>query len=185
VPDPEAVLHSTIFFDFRPLYSGFELVDQLRGWLISQAPEHQRFFHAMAQNALSVSPPLGWAGQFVYDKNRDFPHTIDLKVHGARLFVDAARIWSLAKGVWATSTAERLRAVGRATGMPDADIAAEVEAFHLVQRFRIQHQLSSRGRERANSIDPSDLNDLHRLMLKEALKLAKKVQLRLQQDFQL
>jgi CBS domain-containing protein len=32
-------------------------------------------------------------------------------------------------------------------------------------------------------VDPADLNELHRLMLKEALKQAGKVQLRLSQDY--
>ena len=39
-------------------------------------------------------------------------HTIDLKLHGVRPFVDAARIWALARGGSATNTAARLRAVG-------------------------------------------------------------------------
>jgi CBS domain-containing protein len=185
VPDPEALLHSTIFFDFRPLYSGFELVDRLRAWLVSQAPGHPRFLRALAELALEVSPPLGWAGQLVYDRNRDFPHTIDLKLLGARPFVDAARIGALANGLWATNTADRLRMAGRAADRPGPDVAAEVEAFNLIQRFRISQQLASRDPEGANRVDPSDLNELHRLMLKEALKQAKKLQLRLRQEFRL
>jgi CBS domain-containing protein len=185
VPDPQALLHGTIFFDFRPLYGGFELVDELRGSLTELVPERPRFLRALAENALAVAPPLGLAGQFVYDRNRDFPHTIDLKLRGARLFVDAARVWGLGKGLWATSTAERLRGAGRAGARSEADIAADIEAFHIIQRFRIQQQLSSRHPDRANRLDPADLGELHRLMLKEAFRQAKKLQLRLRQEFQL
>jgi len=148
-----------------------------------QAPDHQRFLRALAEDALSVSLPLGWAGQFVYDKNKDFPRTIDLKLHGARPFVDCARIWGLSKGIWATNTADRLRAAGTAAARSPEDTAAEVEAFHLIQRFRIHQQLATREREGANRVDPSDLNELHRLMLKEAIKQARKLQLRLRQDY--
>ncbi len=183
VPDPEALLHGTIFFDFRPLYGRYELADRLRAWLLAKAPEHPLFLRALAEQALEVGPPLGWAGQFTYDRNRDFPHTIDLKLYGTRLFVDAARIWGLAKGIWATNTADRLRAVGIAPGRSTADIAAEVEAFHLVQRFRIRQQLATPDRAAANRVDPAGLNELHRLMLKEALKQAKKLQLRLRQEY--
>jgi CBS domain-containing protein len=185
VPDPEALLHSTIFFDFRPLYGGFELVDDLRGSLVQRVPEYPRFLRGLAESAVAVSPPLGMAGQFVYDKHRDFPRTIDLKLRGARLFVDAARVWSLGSGLWATNTAERLRGAGHAAGRSEADIAADVEAFHIIQRFRIQQQLSSRHPERVNRLDPADLSDLHRLMLKEAFRQAKKLQLRLHREFQL
>jgi CBS domain-containing protein len=185
VPDPEALLRSTIFFDFRPLYGDYDLVDRLRSWLRAEAPDRPRFLRALAEQALTISPPVGWAGQFVYARNRQFPHTIDLKHHGARLFVDAARIWSLAYGLWSTSTAGRLREAGRAAERSAEDTTSDVEAFHLIQRFRIQEQLASRDPDRVNRVDPADLNDLHRLMLKEAFKQSRKVQLRLRQGFQL
>ncbi len=184
-PEPQALLHSTIFFDFRPLYGRHELVDGLREWLTPLPPTHPRFLRAMAEDALSCTPSLGWAGQFVYDKDRDYPHTIDLKLHGARPFVDAARIWSLAHGIWATNTGDRLRATGPALNRSAEDTAAAVEAFHLVQRFRVQQQLTNKDPNRANRIDPADLNELHRLMLKEAFKQIKKLQLRLKQDHDL
>jgi len=183
VPEPEALLHGTIFFDFRPLYGRYELVDHLRSWLLARAPEHPLFLRALAQQALDVAPPLGFAGRFLYDRNRDFPHTIDLKTRGARLFVDVARIEGLAKGVWATNTAERLRATGAGPGRAAGDIAAEVEAFHLVQRFRIHQQQTTVDVDGVNRVDPARMNELNRLMLKEALRQAHKMQLRLQQTY--
>jgi CBS domain-containing protein len=183
LPDPEAVLHSTIFFDFRPLYGDFEPADQLRGWLAREAPGHQRFFHALAEQMLAVPPPLGWAGQFSYDRNRDFPHSIDLKQQGARLFTDPARLWGLQLGSWSTNTAERLRATSSGRKRAPEDIAAEIEAFHLIQRFRIQQQLETSNQAAVNRVDPKDLNDLHRLMLKEAFRQAKRLQIGLRQQF--
>ncbi|MBP8198276.1 MAG: CBS domain-containing protein [Chromatiaceae bacterium] len=185
VPDPEALLQGTIFFDFRPLYGRYELVDRLRAWLMAKAPEHPLFLRLLAELALGVAPPLGWAGRFTYDRNRAFPHTLDLKLQGARLFVDVARVGSLAKGIWATSTADRLRATGTGPGRSAEDIAAEVEGFHLVQRFRIRQQLVTPDHDAANRVDPAGLNELNRLMLKEALKQAKKMQARLRQDYNL
>ncbi len=185
VPDPDALLNGSIFFDFRPLYGRFEPADRLRAWLIDAAPRHERFFRALAELALSVPPPLGWAGQFAYERNRDFPHTIDLKLRGARLFTDAARLWGLQAGAWETGTADRLRAAGAARGRSIEDTAAEIEAFHLIQRFRIHQQLQIADRGAVNRVDPNDLNELHRLMLKEAFRQAKKLQLRLRQQFAL
>jgi len=183
LPDPEAVLHGTIFFDFRPLYGDFEPADQLRSWLAREAPGHQRFFHALAEQTLAVSPPLGWAGQFSYDRNRDFPHSIDLKHQGARLFTDPARLWALQIGDWSTNTAERLRATGSTRKPTPEDVAADVEAFHLIQRFRIQQQIETSNQAAVNRVDPNDLNELHRLMLKEAFRQAKRLQLGLRQQF--
>ncbi|HSQ06585.1 MAG TPA: DUF294 nucleotidyltransferase-like domain-containing protein, partial [Chromatiaceae bacterium] len=151
-PQPEAVMHGTIFFDFRPLYGSFEPVDRLRAWLIDEAPRHGRFLRALTELALGINPPIGWAGQFTYDRNRDFPHTIDLKLQGARLFTDPARVWALQLGIWATNTTERLRGAGAAQGHASSETAAEVEAFHLIQRFRIQQQLQTRDADAANRL---------------------------------
>jgi CBS domain-containing protein len=183
VPDPEALLNGTIFFDFRPLYGRFEPVDQLRAWLADEAPRHGRFFRALAEQALSVAPPLGWAGRFTYDRNRDFPHTLDLKHQGARLFVDAARIRALQSGLWATSTADRLRAAGAARNRAEQEIAADIEAFHLIQRLRFAQQLQVSDRDAANRIDPRRLNALQRLTLKESLRHATRLQFGLRQEF--
>jgi len=182
VPDPEALLHGTIFFDFRPLYGRFEPVDQLRAWLADEAPRHPRFFRALAEQTLAVAPPLSWGGRLACDRNRDFPHTIDLKHQGARLFTDVARLWALQAGLWATSTAERLRGAGAARHRAARDIAADVEAFHLIQRFRIARQLQVDHPDSVNRLDPRTLNELERLMLKEAFRQAKKLQLGLRQE---
>lgn len=182
-PEPEAVLNGTIFFDFRPLYGRFVLVDRLRDWLLPRPAQHPRFLRALAEQALSCPPPLGWGGRFVYQRDRDHPHTIDLKRNGARPFVDAARLWSLAHGVWATNTAERLQEVAPALNRAPAETAAAVEAFHLVQRFRVRQQLDAQHPDRTHLIDPRELNELHRLMLKEAFKQAAKLQLRIKQDY--
>ncbi|MCW8891309.1 MAG: DUF294 nucleotidyltransferase-like domain-containing protein, partial [Sedimenticola sp.] len=138
VPDPQSLLNSTIFFDFRPLYGRYELVDELRNWLLPQPPEHPRFLRALTEEALTCAPPLGWMGGFVYDGDIENPHSIDLKRFGARPFVDAARIWSLMYGLWATNTGDRLRAVAEPLRLSQEQIAGEVESFYLIQRFRFR-----------------------------------------------
>lgn len=178
-PDPKALLNSTIFFDFRPLYGRYELVDELRNWLLPQPPEHPRFLRALAEEALTCAPPLSWTGGFVYDGGVEHPHSIDLKRFGARPFVDAARIWSLMYGIWATNTGDRLRAVAEPLNLSAEQVAGEVESFYLIQRFRFRQQLVAEHPDDTNRIDPDSLNELHRLMLKEAFKQAKKLQLRL------
>jgi len=182
-PEPEAILNSTIFFDFRPLYGNYSLVDSLRKWLLPLPAQQPLFLRTMAEEALTCNPPLGWTGGFVYDGGRKYPHTIDLKMHGARPFVDAARIWSLTHGNWETNTGDRLRATAKAMDLSPEETAAEIEAFYLVQRFRFQQQLLAEEPEMANRLNPSHLNELNRLMLKEAFKQAKKLQLRLKLEY--
>lgn len=185
VPEPQAVLHSTIFFDFRPLYGSYDLVDGLRNWLLPLAPDHPRFLRSLAEQALTCTPALGWRGNFLFDGGKQYPHSIDLKLHGARPFVDVGRVWSLANGVWATSTAARLRASGDALDRRPEETAAAVDAFHLIQRIRFRQQLAAEEPGSVNRLDPVTLNDLDKLMLKEALKQAKTLQQRLKLDYDL
>ena len=183
-PDPEALLHASIFFDFRPLYGQDELVDDLHKWLLPQPAQHPRFLSAMAAQALTCAPSLGMFGRFAYDGGNRFPHTIDIKSRGTRPFVDAARIWALEHGVWTTHTAERLRAVGPLLKRGSADTLASVEAFDFVQRVRIQRQITGGDYDSINRVDPADLTAPQRMMLKEAFKQAKVLQLRLRQQFE-
>ena len=182
-PDPEALLNASIFFDFRPLYGQHDLVDDLHQWLLPQPSRFPRFLRGMTEQALGCTPSLGWFGNFSYDGGHLYPHTIDLKMRGSRPFVDAARIWALQHGVWATSTVDRLRAVGLATNRPNADTVASIEAFDFIQRLRIQRQLAGGDYAAINRVNPSELAAPQRMMLKEAFKHAKLLQLRLSQEF--
>jgi len=182
-PDPEALLNASIFFDFRPLYGQDDLVDDLHQWLLPQPSRCPRFLRGMTEQALGCTPSLGWFGNFSYDGGHRYPHTIDLKMRGSRPFVDAARIWALQHGVWTTNTVERLRTVGSAMNRPISDTTASVEAFDFIQRLRIQRQLAGGDYDEVNRVNPSELTAPQRMMLKEAFKQAKLLQLRLSQEF--
>lgn len=184
-PEPKALLNASIFFDFRPLYGDEELSDSLRDWLLDASGKAKLFLRLMTENALQCQPPLGLIRDFVYDNNKDFPHTIDLKMYGSRPFVDAARIFSLANNVAMTSTAQRLRGAAEATNL-GADVEAMVDGFYFIQQLRLRHQQDLTGNDGgANRIDPDGLNELDRHILKEAFKQARKLQDKLRLDYRL
>jgi CBS domain-containing protein len=184
---PEALLHASIFFDFRPLAGDASLAFDLRAWLSRAAQRNPRFLHQMADNALRNRPPLGIVRDFVLSDDQTHPHTLDLKLTGATPFVDAARIFALAAGSPQTNTAKRLREAAHALHIPDGELADWNRAFHFLQLLRLRHQ---HARQRAgqvpdNHVDPDTLNPLDRRILKEALRQARKAQARLAMDYQL
>ena len=182
---PQALLNASIFFDFRPLHGDETLAESLRTWLNGRAPENTVFLRLMAKNAVDCQPPIGLIREFVFD-NKSFPHTIDLKKSGSRLFVDAARIFSLAHGIGYTSTAQRLRAASNKLALGKDDISAVIEGFYFIQTLRLRHQhRSDLADDAANRIDPDSLNQLERHILREAFKQAKRLQQRLALDYQL
>lgn len=177
-PVPEALLNATIFFDFRFIYGASALADELQSWLAGAASKNKRFIHLMVDGALQRSAPIGFFKNFVLDKNGEHPNTIDLKLSGIALFVDAARIYSLANGLKHTNTANRLRAAASASKIERADAEAWVDAFYFIQTLRLRQQLEQNinGEALHNCVNPYGLNELDRRILMESLKQAAKMQ---------
>ena len=177
------MLNSTIFFDFRALYGQDSLASELREWLLAETTSYPFFLRGLAENTMKWRSPLNWWQGFRYDRNKEFPHTIDLKTLGARPFVDAARIQALAKGVPDTNTVERLRAADSMIGIPPHETAALVDAFYHIQRLRLEHQVAGGANKDPNRVNPDLLHALDRLILKESLKQARSLQRRLAMDY--
>jgi CBS domain-containing protein len=183
---PESLLNASIFFDFRALYGTEKLAEDLRGWLARVASDNSRFLHLMAENALRNRPPLGLVRDFVVGKE----HKLDLKLNGITPFVDAARIFSLAAGVTHTNTIQRLRASAAKMNLHESEIAAWIEALLFIQVLRMRHhdEMSAQGlgdEALDNNIDPEQLNELDRRILKEAFRQARKLQARLELEYHL
>jgi CBS domain-containing protein len=128
---PKALLDAAICFDFRPLHGDATLSSALREWVAGRVRAHPAFLRHLAEAALQGRPALGRFGGFATEKG-----LIDLKLHGAKVFVDAARVYALAHGLQQTNTADRLRAAAPHIGlrdvaaMADASTSSEPAASH-------------------------------------------------------
>lgn len=183
---PEALLHASIFFDFRAIHGAVSLANELSSWLVRCAGGNSRFLHQMAENALRNRPPLGVVRDFVVGKE----NKIDLKLNGITPFVDAARIFSLAAGVTHTNTLQRFRQSAEALHIHVSDIEAWINALLFIQVLRLRHHdeqsaLGSGDTALDNLIDPVQLNELDRRILKEAFRQARKLQARLALEYHL
>jgi CBS domain-containing protein len=183
--DPESLLNASIFFDFRPLLGKEQLAEELQTWLLAKTTANPRFLHQMAANALRNRPPLGLVRDFVVDGEGDQANTLDLKLNGTTPFVDAARVFALATGVAATGTAPRLRGAAPKLNIPESEVEAWLSSFFFIQMLRLhgQHEEMQAGKAMDNRIDPDELNDLDRRILKESFRQARKVQARLALDY--
>ena len=185
--DPQALLNASIFFDFRAIEGETVLAEDLRQWLMARAKANPRFLHQMAANALRNRPPLGVVRDFVLEAGGEYEHTIDLKLNGTTPFVDAARIYSLAAGDAHTNTLLRLRAAALVLNIPAGEVEAWLDAFLFIQllKLRNQHWREAEGKAMHNHINPDELNELERRILKEAFRQARKLQQRLALDYSL
>jgi len=184
---PEDLLNASIFFDFRPILGDESLAEQLRARVLRRAAATPRFLHLLARNALLNEPPLGLVRDFVVDTEGEYANTIDLKLRGALPFVDGARLLTLAHRIDETNTSARLRALGKSGIVSATEVGGWCDAYDFIQLLRMRrHQaLEAKGLPLDNRVNPDELNDLDRRILKEAFRQARKLQSRLALDYQL
>ena len=178
---PEDLLNASIYFDLRPLAGDARLAQALHAEVLESARRTPRFLKQMALNALTHGAPLNWLGGIASDE----ADTVDLKLQGTAIYVDAARLYALAHGVAATNTRERLEAVGARMGLAPSEYEAWVGGFEFLQMLRLRIQLESDGgAEHPNRLKLASLNDIDRRILKEAFRLARMLQQRLLLDYE-
>jgi CBS domain-containing protein len=134
----------------------------------------------MAANALRNRPPLGVV------RLRGWTANTGYQTGGVTPFVDAARIFSLA-----CSTLPPIPSAFARYRPPlhisPAEIEGWIEAFYFLQTMRLLHQYeySKQGVAMDNHINPKQLNDLDRRILKEAFRQSRKMQSRLGMEYNL
>jgi CBS domain-containing protein len=186
---PEDVLNANIYFDLRPLVGHAELAAPLLKFLHGPAVRQPRFLRLMADNALRNSPALTWTGA-IDTEPLDGEAVVDLKLRGTAICADAARILAMANGVTATGTRARLEGAAHAMGVAPQEAQSWTTAFEFLQMLRLRVQLDNDSSQAVdasdgnpNLVDVGALNDIDRRMLKESLRVAKRLQQRLQMDF--
>jgi CBS domain-containing protein len=185
---PQDLLKAGIFFDLRPIAGQAGLTAPLRALICEQAPRHPRFLRLLAANSLNFRPALNWLGGLDTVQHGGRP-VIDLKLHGTAVFVDAARCLALAHGLAAVGTRERLLGAGEAMGVPVAEREGWAAAFEVLQALRLRAQGAPEdGAAQAEPGNPNQvgldlLNDLDRRLLRDALRVARSLQQRVEMDW--
>ncbi|MEI8267094.1 MAG: DUF294 nucleotidyltransferase-like domain-containing protein [Betaproteobacteria bacterium] len=185
---PQDLLKAGIFFDLRPVAGQAALAAPLRALICEQAPRHPRFVRLLAANSLNFRPALNWHGGLDTVQHGGRP-VIDMKLHGTAVFVDAARCLALAHGLAAVGTRERLLGAGQAMGVPVAEREGWAAAFEVLQALRLRAQGAPEdGAAQAEPVNRNQvgldlLNDLDRRLLRDALRVARSLQQRVEMDW--
>lgn len=186
--DPESLLASNIFFDFRPLWGAAPLAEALRADIAARARKNSRFLKQMSDNARRNRPPLSWRGELVPAEDAAGVEGIDLKLYGSMPITDAARIFALATGVAATGTLERMREAAGSLGIVAEDLVNWSQAFEYLQMLRLRTQHRRMTHELPPSANPNllplqSVSELDRRILKESLRQVRRIQQRLEVDY--
>lgn len=177
---PEDLLAASIHFDLRPIAGAQALAAPLQQHAVERAAATPRFLKQMADNALLHRPPLAWYGGIAGS-------AVDLKMQGTAIYVEAARLLALRCGVTATGTRARLEAVAAPLGVPATELASWVAGFEYLQLLRLVLQAGSDSGDGSggapNRCEPERLNEIDRRVLREALRMARRLQQRIELDY--
>ena len=181
--NPEDLLKASIFFDFRALAGNASLLKPLRDYVLKQAQATPRFIKLLTENSLHWKVPFNWFGS-LETKELDGKKIIDIKMQGTAIVVDAARIYSLAHGIAAVNTRERLAAVGRALNVSEAESMGWIASFEYVHTLRLAAQIDGYAiGGNPNAVDVEQLNSVDKTILRESLSKVRNLQQQLELDY--
>ncbi len=182
--DPEDLLQSCIFFDFRLGYGDQTLVDELKSFLFESLTGWAGFFRHLAENALHFKPPLDFFGNFVLQEHEGEKDVLDIK-SPMRLIVDFARIYALKNQIETTNTLERLKEITLKGEINEKDYEELKHAYSFMMQMRLGHQVKNLEKNKApdNVINPKLLPQIEQQALKVAFKRIKTAQDKLKVDF--
>jgi CBS domain-containing protein len=183
-PDPKALMHAAIFFDFRATYGDIHLANQLFAFINEQIGKQTLFIHHFANNALLNPPPLSFFRNFVVEKSGEHKNEFDIKRRALMPLVDAARVLCYEQGISGlTSTMERYEALAENDHIRRNVFRDAADAYGLLLELRTLEGL--RNHDSGRFIDPKQLNKIQRQSLRAVFETIREVQEILRHRFQL
>ena len=188
-PSQKALMHTSIFFDMRPIFisTGAEtLFTELQDQVLDWAQKNSIFQTLLCSNALGLTPPLGFLKQLVVDTSGEQKNTFDIKKRGVMPINDIARLHSLAGGIKAVNTRDRLYALIEAELLTEIDGNNLLDALEFISHQRLIHQGKQlkRSQKPDNHLNPNDFSQLSTRQLKDAFKVVRDAQRGLKLKYQ-
>lgn len=177
-PDPQRLLHSSIFFDLDAVHGEEHFVEELQDLVATRAQASPLFLAALARNALSRTPPLGLFRTFVLEQDGKHNNSINIKRRGVAPMNDVIRVHALGVGSRSQNCFERLNDIEEAGALPAGQTEKLRYALEFLSSVRLRHQAHEIKNDQPpdNSIEPEHVSDADRHNLKEAFQVLSNAQ---------
>lgn len=183
-PGTKEVMMTTIFFDYRPIYGNFKLAEEMTQHIFEGIDQQEIYLSHLANNALQNPPPLSFFRNFIVEKNGEYKDHFDLKARAMMPLADAARVLILnAKVGQINNTFERFEKLAELEKNNHELFEQAAEAYEILMRFRATQGLQNGDSGRF--VNPSELNKMQRLMLRNSFQSIHEVQSLLKVRFRL
>lgn len=185
VPEPKALMLTSVFFDLRAIHGTAPLLHGLRKEVLGKTRGNSLFLAHLVGNAMSLRPPLGLFGRIVPIRGGEHAGTVDLKHTGIAPIVDLARIYALAGGIEAVNTHDRLQHAAESGEVSEQSARDLRDALEFLAQLRIVHQMHQiqQGVPLDNYLFPREISNFERTQLKDAFGVVKDLQAVLAQRY--
>lgn len=170
-PDPQALLETAIFFDFRAVYGNLS-VEPLET-LVNKSGSEGVFLAHMARAALEFKPPIGF-----FRRIRAENGEVNLKSGGVAPIVALARVYALEGNIRARTTFERLEAAVEAGTLSQEGAENLIETYRFLLKLRLREQLAAvkSGNAPNNRVHLQSLSAVENRHLKDAFSAIREMQ---------
>jgi CBS domain-containing protein len=183
--NPEDLLYSSIFFDFRGTWGEMKLSDNLKTHLLNSIQGWSGFLRHLTENALYFRPPLGRFGKFLVESEGENKNAFDIKQAMLPL-IDFTRVYALKNKISQTNTLTRLFRLYTKNILTNKEYNDIVQSYNYLMDLRFRRQITTimdEEKKPDNYINPGNLSYLDQQMLREIFKMTEKIQQRLHYDF--
>ena len=183
--NPEDLLNSSIFYDFRWAWGERELSDELGNFLFSSLESWSGFFRNMVENALYFKPPLGFFRNIVVQSKGEHKDAFDIK-RAMMPIIDFARIYALKNQIRDTNTLVRLKKIHDKRLLTDEEYDDIAQSYRYLMNLRFIRQITAITDESGradNFIKPKDLSSIDQTMLKEIFRRIEGIQQKMSIEF--
>ncbi len=170
-PDPQNVLDSSIFFDFRYIYGEKSLVNELRKHVNQETKQQELFFYHMADSIIKYKPDFN--SEIVDFKKLLLP------------LIGFVRVLSLHNQLNQTNTIERLEVLEKNRVFSSQRKNELIQIYNFIMQLRLKQQVTLLLDNEApvNTIKYDKLSILEQNALKKSHAEIHQLQLQLSLDF--
>ncbi|MBK6266556.1 cyclic nucleotide-binding domain-containing protein [Marivirga sp. S37H4] len=183
-PEKEALLLSTIFFDYRYIYGEEELVQMLNSFLKNEVQSHKIFLNFLAKNATKNPAPLSFFKNFVVERSGVHKEEFDLKARALMPLTDIARVLCLEAGnVTIKNTVERYRFLAEQDKSRKELYLQAAQAYEFLMHFRASEGI--RNNDSGRFILIKQISKFDRQVLRNSFEPINELQQMIELRFQL
>jgi CBS domain-containing protein len=183
-PSTEAIMYSTIFFDYRPVFGNTELTTKLTEHIFEAIEEQTIFLSFLGKNALQNPPPLSFFRNFMVEKGGEHKNEFDIKKRAMMPLADAARALILEGKISdVNNTFRRFEKLAEKEPQNEELYESAADAYEVLMRYRTLQGL--KHRDSGRFFKPEDLTKMERMNLRNSFRPISEIQSLLTLRFQL